>query len=201
MQGYTEIRNYRLFQATQEIFRLNSAAKKDMFRIAIILLKIQSEKLYEEGGYTNIYEYGDKVLGYKKAMTNNLVRIAGQYINRKSMKSILATEKCDYSISQLQELLIITPEESKQLSEAGIITPSMSSKSIREAVKEYKKCCNDDSKTNEDELNEQNSLALKNFNILYNELRCKLFNMGCIEDVNALLESMYNAVMALAEKR
>lgn len=135
---FSEIRNYRLRQATQKIFRLTNAAKKNLFEISVTLLKIQTEKLYEEDGYSNIYEYGEKVLGYKKAMTNNLVRIATNYIDKDTMKSILATDTGDYSVSQLQELLVIEPADAKQLADAETISPTMSTKAIRKAVKAFR---------------------------------------------------------------
>ena len=214
VQDFSEIRNYRLRQATQKIYRLTNATKKNLFEIAVTLLKIQSEKLYEEDGYTNIYDYGEKVLGYKKAMTNNLVRIAGQYIDKDTMKSILATETGDYSVSQLQELLVIEPTDAKQLADTETITPAMTTKAIREAVKTFrdgeKETETEDSGTDEpadgteetDGDNEYNT-AYEDFHRLYNELKGYLDTVPA-DTTNAtqsLLPALMSAVMTMHEKR
>lgn len=211
---FSDIRNYRLRQATQKIFRLTNAAKRNLFEIAVTLLKIQTEELYVEDGYSNIYEYGEKVLGYKKAMTNNLVRIAGQYIDKEAMKSILATDSGDYSVSQLQELLVIEPTDAKQLSNSEIITPSMTTKAIRKAVKDFRESektepeekedsgsCDgeDDSGKGEDEY----STAYEDFHKFYNELKEFLSTVPADTTVakESLLPSIMSSVMTMHEKR
>lgn len=211
---FSDIRNYRLRQATQKIFRLTNAAKRNLFEIAVTLLKIQTEELYVEDGYSNIYEYGEKVLGYKKAMTNNLVRIAGQYIDKEAMKSILATDSGDYSVSQLQELLVIEPTDAKQLSDSEIITPSMTTKAIRKAVKDFREnektepeekedngSCDgeDDSGKGEDEY----STAYEDFHKFYNELKEFLSTVPADTTVakESLLPSIMSSVMTMHEKR
>lgn len=212
---FSDIRNYRLRQATQKIFRLTNAAKRNLFEIAVTLLKIQTEELYTEDGYSNIYEYGEKVLGYKKAMTNNLVRIAGQYIEKETMKSILATDSGDYSVSQLQELLVIEPTDAKQLSDSEIITPTMTTKAIREAVKNFREAekeepeeptedsvsgeGEDGSCESEDEYN----TAYEDFHKFYNELKEFLSTVPADTTVakESLLPSIMSSVMTMHEKR
>lgn len=210
---FSEIRNYRLRQATQKIFRLTNAAKKNLFEISVTLLKIQTEKLFEEDGYSNIYEYGEKVLGYKKAMTNNLVRIATNYIDKDTMKSILATDTGDYSVSQLQELLVIEPADAKQLADAETISPTMSTKAIRKAVKEFRdgetvedtgtdETGTDGTETGTGDTDTGYEAAFEEFHRCYNALKEYLDGKPGIEyGTDKLLPDIMNAVMTMNEKR
>lgn len=139
--NFSDIQNYRLKQSTQKIMKLMQSAKKNLFEIAVTLKRIDSESLYEQDGFQNVAEYGEKVLGYKRLMTSNLIRVASNYIND-DMKSILASETKDYSVSQLQELLTISVDEAKTLNDNQLITPDMTTREIRKAVKDYKKTGN-----------------------------------------------------------
>lgn len=129
----------KLIQATNRIEKYMIGAKKSLFAIAVELQKIDSQKLWEKDGFKNVSDYGDKVLGYKHAMTNNMIRIATSYIEATTQESILPhEEKKDWSLGQLQELLTITPDEAQKLVEDDTINVAMSTKKIREAVKAYK---------------------------------------------------------------
>ena len=129
----------KLIQATNRIEKYMVGAKKSLFAIAVELNKIDSQKLWEKDGFKNVSDYGEKVLGYKHAMTNNMIRISTSYIEATTQESILPhAEKKDWTLGQLQELLTITPEEAQKLVDDGIISVDMSTKKIREAVKQYK---------------------------------------------------------------
>ncbi len=183
---FSELRNYRLRQASEKIAQLTQAAKKNLFEIAVTLLKIQTEALYEEDGFANIYEYGAKVLGYKKAMTNNLVRIAENYIDTVTMRSIIATDNRDYSVSQLQELLVIEPADAKMLADNDTIKPTMTTKAIRAAVKEFREHGLEDGNGDEEAVTDttaedngqQYQAAYNDFHERYNALKEYLARMS-----------------------
>lgn len=129
----------KLIQATNRIEKFMIGAKKSLFAIAVELQKIDNQKLWEKDGFKNVSEYGEKILGYKHAMTNNMIRIASNYIEATTQESILPhVEKNDWTLGQLQELLTITPEEAHKLVDDNIINSNMSTKKIREAVKAFK---------------------------------------------------------------
>jgi uncharacterized protein YyaL (SSP411 family) len=129
----------KLIQATNRIEKYMVGAKKSLFAIAIEMRKIDSQKLWDKDGFKNVSDYGEKVLGYKHAMTNNLIRVATSYIEATTQESVLTHEdRKDWSLGQLQELLTITPEEAQQLVDDNLISVDMSTKKIREAVKTYK---------------------------------------------------------------
>ena len=167
----------KLIQATNRIEKYMVGAKKSLFAIAVEMNKIDSQKLWEKDGFKNVSDYGEKVLGYKHAMTNNLIRVATSYIVATTQESVLPhEEKKDWSLGQLQELLTITPEEAKSLVDENIISVDMSTKKIREAVKAYKNPVIEGEAT--EETTEENAEEVT-------------------EEVDAITESEYNNAMTL----
>lgn len=129
----------KLIQATNKIEKYMDSAKKSLFGVAVTLAQVDSGKWWEKDGFKNVSDYAEKVLGYKKAMTNNLIRIANQYLDATQMQTILEhPEKKDWTVGQLQELLVITPDEAKELVADKKIDVTMSTKKIRDAVKAYR---------------------------------------------------------------
>lgn len=169
----------KLIQATNRIEKYMVGAKKSLFAIAIEIRKIDAQKLWEKDGFKNVSDYGEKVLGYKHAMTNNLIRVATSYLVATTQESVLPHEdKKDWSLGQLQELLTITPEEAHSLVDENIISVDMSTKKIREAVKAYK------NPVIEGEVTEEKV----DDNMLSEEVT---------EEVDAITESEYNNAMIL----
>ncbi len=202
---FSDLRNYRLRKASEKIAQLTQASKKNLFEIAVILMKIHVEALYEEDGFTNIYEYGAKVLGYKKAMTNNLVRIAENYIDTVTMRSIIATDYRDYSVSQLQELLVIEPSDAKLLAEKGAIKPTMTTRAIRAVVKEFRENeledINDDEKVVADRTTEDNGqyqAAYDDFHKHYNALKDYIARMSVNKTLS--IEMLVESFKTISDK-
>lgn len=133
------IKNANLKKATATIERLTTQAKKNLFCIAVTLKQIEENEWYKEDGYKNTADYAGQIFGYKHAMTSALIRVAKKYIetaNSKEVKSVLADENGnDFTVSQLQELLPLEVEQAKTAVAESDITPDMSTKKIREAVK------------------------------------------------------------------
>lgn len=168
----------KLIQATNRIEKYMVGAKKSLFAIAIELQKIDRDKLWEKDGFKNVSDYGEKVLGYKHAMTNNMIRIATSYIEATTQESVLPhIEKKDWSLGQLQELLTITPEEAQKLVEEDVINVGMSTKKIREAVKAYKNPAIEEADTEESDTEAQTEEV--------------------VDTVDAITESEYNNAMML----
>lgn len=133
------IKNANLKKATATIERLTTQAKKNLFCIAVTLKQIEENEWYKEDGYKNTADYAQQIFGYKHAMTSALIRTAKKYIETatsKEVKSILADENGnDFTVSQLQEMLPLEVEQAKTAVSEQEITPDMSTKKIREAVK------------------------------------------------------------------
>ena len=138
-----DFKDKALARHTVAIEKLMNGVKKNMVEIAVRLRDIKENALFEKDGFADVFEYADKILGYKKAMVYKMVNVANKFIeaqpNGKGYASIIVHDTEDYSVSQLMELGSLTADEAIALDEANKIDPSMSAKDIREVVKEYQK--------------------------------------------------------------
>lgn len=158
----TEPRDFKdkaLARHTVAIEKLMTGVKKNMVEIAVRLRDIKEKALFEKDGFADVFEYANKILGYKKAMVYKMVTVANKFIeespNGKGYASIIVHDTEDYSVSQLMELGGLTPEEVIELDETCKIDPTMSAKDIREVVKEYVKKDEPKEETEEQKVNEE----------------------------------------------
>ena len=106
------------------------------YDVANKLKEVNSSKAYLDMGYQSITEYAEKELGYKPAMTYNLIRIAENFLEEgKTQTLFVSPDGEDYNISQLQELLKLDHNTILKLIKDCKINPSMKTKEIREIVK------------------------------------------------------------------
>lgn len=137
------LKNKKLANHTKAIEKLMTATKRNMFEISARLLVIRNENLFEEDGFKDVFDYAERLFGYKKNMVYKLTTAAEKFIEQspqgKGYVSILTHENEDYTVSQLIELNAIEPDTAIKLDELEVISPSMTTKEIREVVKAYKK--------------------------------------------------------------
>ena len=132
--------NERLREQTAKITSLLDGAKYNLYEVAMRLLVIKKEELYKDDGFTNVYDYTKKMFGYGKNMTYKMITTAETLVEQKGeeYRSIICHDDCDYSMSQLFELGTLAPKEVVELDAEGAISPSMTTKEIREVVKDTK---------------------------------------------------------------
>lgn len=134
--------NKKLIAHTKAIEKLMTATKRNMFEISARLLVIRNENLFTDDGFKDVFEYAEKLFGYKKNMVYKLTTAAEKFIEQapegKGYISILAHETEDYTVSQLIELNAIEPDTAVTLDRNEVINPKMTTKEIREVVKSYK---------------------------------------------------------------
>lgn len=137
------LRNKKLASHTRAIEKLMTATKRNMFEISARLLVIRNENLFADDGFKDVFDYAEKLFGYKKNMVYKLTTAAEKFIEQspqgKGYVSILTHENEDYTVSQLIELNAIEPDTAVKLDELEVISPQMTTKEIREVVKAYKK--------------------------------------------------------------
>lgn len=137
------LKNKKLASHTRAIEKLMTATKRNMFEISARLLVIRNENLFEDDGFKDVFDYAEKLFGYKKNMVYKLTTAAEKFIEQspqgKGYVSILTHENEDYTVSQLIELNAIEPDTAVKLDELQVISPQMTTKEIREVVKAYKK--------------------------------------------------------------
>lgn len=137
------LKNKKLASHTKAIEKLMTATKRNMFEISARLLVIRNEDLFADDGFKDVFDYAEKLFGYKKNMVYKLTTAAEKFIEQspqgKGYVSILTHDDADYTVSQLIELNAIEPDTAVKLDELEVISPKMTTKEIREVVKAYKK--------------------------------------------------------------
>ena len=144
--------NERLREQTVKISSLLDGAKYNLYEVAMRLLVIKNEELYKEDNFTDIYDYTKKVFGYGKNMTYKMVKTAETLVEQKGeeYRSIICHDDSDYSMSQLFELGTLAPKEVVELDADGAISPSMTTKEIREVVKDTKEMMKKEAESEEE---------------------------------------------------
>lgn len=137
-----EVNDPELKEHTTAILKHANGAKSHMFAIAVHLLIIKDKGLWKRDGFDGIGDYALKVLGYKPVTTSNMINIAREYLTPTESgeyKSILARDDGeDYTLNQLLEVKSLGEDVVIQMDKEGEISPSMSVRAIRQAVKNKK---------------------------------------------------------------
>ena len=141
-QHELHLTNKKLLQHTKAIEKLMTATKRNMFEISARLLVIRNEELFIDDGFKDVFDYAEKLFGYKKNMVYKLTTAAEKFIEQspqgKGYVSILTHDNADYTVSQLIELNSLEPDTAVELDKKEVISPDMTTKEIREVVKAYK---------------------------------------------------------------
>ena len=130
----TKLINPLLEKMTVKILELEDANKRNLYKIASHLHQIEENKLYKDDGFKSVSEYGEKVLGYKRQTTSSLVRIATKFLDVDG--NVINPDLEGYSVYQLMELLPLNPSQIVMYTEEKMISPDLTTKKIRENVKE-----------------------------------------------------------------
>lgn len=140
----------KLAAHVKAITKLTDGVKKSVFEIAVRMNAINTEKLYEIGGYNNIAEWAAAELGYARSTTLNYVKIAERFLtvdNAVKGKMVINTICArrdesgnvteDYKIGQLNAAGRATADDFVTMDSEGVINPEMSADAIKKAVKTW----------------------------------------------------------------
>lgn len=140
----------KLAAHVKAITKLSDGVKKSVFEIAVRMNAINTEKLYEIGGYSNIAEWAAAELGYARSTTLNYVKIAERFleVDTKSKGKMVINTICarrdesgnvtaDYKIGQLNAAGRATADDFVTMDSEGVINPDMSADAIKKAVKTW----------------------------------------------------------------
>lgn len=117
------------YRQMTEIIReeLNKASQAFLL-VGYCLKQIRDRRLYVEGGYPNIYEFGMDQFGLSKSSVSRFIGICERFSDNGS-SAVLSDRFHEFSISQLVEMLPLSQEELEG------VTPDMTNQTIRQ----YKK--------------------------------------------------------------
>lgn len=149
MVNQVNIENKQLAKYTEQLFNIGLNVRKSYLKVANIIHQIDEKGLAIEQ-FGNLTEYGEQVLGLKKAQIYALKNVGERFVNSKTKQSTLYHEDKDFSVTQLQALLPVKDDEVLyDWSEKKVINPDMTVSEIKQVVKDYKNP-KSESETNEE---------------------------------------------------
>lgn len=137
-----EIKNPELKKVTTEIRKASANVIGNTFKIASLIAHVNSNELYVEDGFNDVFDYTKKCFGLEKASAYNLIRVGENFItevkkgNITSFETLLTHGDKDYSISQVFKMLPLGIDKAKELTADGVIDETMSCRQIEKIVKD-----------------------------------------------------------------
>lgn len=131
----TNITNKDLKSYTTKLKNCGDNIRKNYIKISFLLNEIEKTECYLDDGFESTTDYASKVLNIQKTTTYNLLKIGKDFISETGDRTVLTEKGNDYGVSQLQALLPIGVEKAKELHDDGIISPDMSVRQIKQAIK------------------------------------------------------------------
>ena len=153
-----------LQKATQTIWELEQANRKNGYKIATIMVGVETSGCYESGGFKSVADWAMDAFGYKKSMVYDYLKIGKEFVrdvlNAKGKSIGVATNllpipgtdvynpdeiegpapapERDFNPTQVGKMLSLGHETARKLVEMGKITPDMSTTDIGKVVKAFK---------------------------------------------------------------
>lgn len=199
MQDTTELRKKRLLDISAEIQQLSKEYERQ-FSMAIRLSMIQSERLYLDAGFKNIYDYALQVAGLKRISVNNYIRVATRFLNPQTERSIFAVKGRDFTISQLTELVRIDKDDAIELVKSGKVKFGDTARDIKAIVAAFKESRDKDIAEAQKAILAPFESAHEAYHKAYNELKEHLIEAGDDEASDKLLPAIMDAVVILYQE-
>ena len=131
-----ELTNKELKNYTTKLKTCGDNIRKNYIKISFLLNEIDNSECYLDDGFESVQDYASKVLNIQKTTCYNLLKIAKEFINEEGTRTVLTESGSDYGVSQLQILLSLGVEKAKELHDNETISPSMSVRQLKNAIKE-----------------------------------------------------------------
>ena len=152
--------NKELQKATNTVFKLGDAIKRNWFAIAHIVAHVDATECYKDDGFNTVHEWVEKTFGIKKTASYSLLTIGKEY-TRKIVNSsgkvvgygtnLITDGTDDFSKTQVEKMLPGGHKLAVELVNGGEITPDMSAKEISRIVKSHTNPETDDAETEQEQ--------------------------------------------------
>lgn len=134
-----EFKNRELNNATQKIFKIGERMQKNLYEVANVLAKVDTNKAYKEDGFKSAADYAMKTFGFKKTQAYTLLKVGKEWTSPKLESTLPHEEGKDFTVTQIEKLAYLgSKEEVIKAVENGDVTPEMTVAEIREYVKTKK---------------------------------------------------------------
>ena len=131
-----EFKNAELNEYTQEVLHIGNDVKKNFFKVASIMCKVQECKCYADDGFKDAISWAMETFKFKKSFAYNLMKIGKNYLDDKSDSTNLPHDEQDFTPNQVARLFPLkSRDKAVELINDGKIAPEMTCKEIEEVVK------------------------------------------------------------------
>lgn len=137
----------RLEKAESAIIKIADKMQQNAFAVAWIIARTAEtvdDETFAADGFANVHEWTEKVFGFKKAMSYNLLKIGNEFtceiVNGKTKyyrDNITSPDVAGFTTSQICQLLKYGFETANEAYKAGYISPEMSCREIKENMKKF----------------------------------------------------------------
>lgn len=136
--------NKELQKATNAVFKLGDAIKKNWFAIAYIVAHVDKTECYKDDGFNTVHDWVERTFGIKKTASYSLLTIGKEYtreiVNASGRvvgygSNLITDGSDDFSKTQIEKMLPAGHTLAVELVNDGAITPEMSAKEISRIVK------------------------------------------------------------------
>lgn len=126
----------RLKEVTTQIRQCGASIRRNFYKMAALLYKVQNERLFVNDGFMSAAEYAEKVFGFKKSLSYNLISVGEVYTAEDGKGSNLPHDgNKDYTSSQLKVILPYEETEVRRLADEETITPYMTVNALKKTLK------------------------------------------------------------------
>ena len=136
------INNPELKAVTTEIRKAGMNVIGNTYKIAALIARVESDELYAEDGFTDVFDYVKQCFGLEKTSAYNLIKVGREFIHEiesgktTKFETLLTHSRRDFSISQVYKMLPLGIEKAKELTADGVIDVDMSCRQIEKIVKD-----------------------------------------------------------------
>lgn len=143
-----EIKNARLRKATENINKIGTELRKNYFKVAAIIARVESDKAFEEDGFRSVHEWTETCFGIKRSVSYSLLRIGKEetmeVLDERGRVIDYTSKTHDkdgngFTVTQLERMASLDAEVKEGLIADGSISADMTCREIMDVVKANKK--------------------------------------------------------------
>lgn len=142
-----EMKSAKLRRATENINKIGTEMRKNCFKVASIIARVEADKAYEEDGFGTVHEWTETCFGIKRSVSYSLLRIGkeetlevlddrGRVVDY--ISKLHDVNGDGFTVTQLERMASLDDEVKKGLINDGVITADMTCKEIMDTAKQYK---------------------------------------------------------------
>lgn len=142
-----EMKSAKLRKATENINKIGMEFRKNYFKVASIIARVDTDKAYEDDGFKSVHEWTEKCFGIRRSVSYSLLRIGKEetleVFDDKGRVIDYTSRLCDvngngFSVTQLERIFSLDDDVKSGFIKDGVITADMTCKEIMDVVKKYK---------------------------------------------------------------